>query len=65
MRRIVKRMRRLRYVTLTSATPLQDMPDFIDLSQAKVIDYTKQDDSPRSRMRIDLVRIRQRQSSRI
>ncbi len=56
MRRIVKRMRRLRYVTLTSATPLLDMPDFIDLSQAKVIDYTNQDQNPRSRTRIELVR---------
>ncbi len=56
MRRIVKRMHRLRYVTLTSATALQEMPDFIDLSQAKVIDYTKGSDNPRSRMRIELVR---------
>lgn len=56
MRRIVKRMHRLRFVTLTSATPLQDMPDFIDLSQAKTIDYTGADDNPRSRMHIQLVR---------
>lgn len=56
MRRIVKRMHRLRYVMLTSATPLQETPDFIDLSQAKVIDYTDRTDSPRSRMNIRLVR---------
>lgn len=56
MRRIVKRMRSLRYVTLTSATPLAEMPDFIDLSQAKTIDYSQKSDAPRRRMRIELVR---------
>lgn len=52
MRRIVKRMRSLRFVTLTSATPLSELPDFIDLSQAKVIDYTAKTEAPRSRMRV-------------
>lgn len=52
MRRIVKRMHSLRFVTLTSATPLAELPDFIDLSQAKVIDYTAKTEAPRSRMRV-------------
>lgn len=52
MRRIVRRMRSLQYVTLTSATPLAELPDFIDLSQAKVIDYTTKGEAPRSRMRV-------------
>ena len=56
MRRIVKRMRALRYVTLTSATPLAEMPDFIDMSQAKVIDYTGKSPAPRSRMDVERVR---------
>lgn len=56
MRRIVKRMRSLRYVMLTSATKLYEMPDFIDLSQAKVIDYSAKEDAPRSRMDVHLVR---------
>lgn len=52
MRRIVKRMRRLRYVMLTSATPLAEMPDFIDMSQAKVIDYSERGEAPRSRIEV-------------
>lgn len=56
MRRIVKRMRSLRYVTLTSATPLAEYPDFIDLSQAKTIDYTSKTSAPRSRTIVELVR---------
>lgn len=56
MRRIVKRVRRVRYVMLTSATPMEDMPDFIDMSQAKVIDFSSKDDSPRSRMTVCLVK---------
>lgn len=56
MRRIVKRMRSLRYVTLTSATELTELPDFIDLSQAKVIDFTSKTEAPRSRMRVLVAR---------
>lgn len=56
MRRIVKRMRSLRFVTLTSATPLAELPDFIDLTQAKVIDYTSKTEAPRSRMRVLVAR---------
>ncbi|MCM1451851.1 MAG: DEAD/DEAH box helicase [Clostridium sp.] len=56
MRRIVKRMKSLKYVMLTSATRLYEMPDFIDLSQAKVIDYADKNSSPRERMDVHLVR---------
>lgn len=50
MRRITKRLRSLRFVTLTSATPLAELPDFIDMSQAKVIDYSQKTEALRSRM---------------
>lgn len=56
MRRIARRAGRPRYVMLTSATPLQEMPDFIDLSQAKVLDFSSRVDAPRSRMRVALVK---------
>ncbi len=56
MRRIVKRMHKLRFVTLTSATPLAEMPDFIDLSQAKVIDYSGKTEAPRNRTVVEIVR---------
>lgn len=56
MRRIVKRMRSLRYVMLTSATRLHETPDFIDLSQAKIIDYSDKSTEPRARMDVHLVR---------
>lgn len=56
MRRIVHKVRRVKYVMLTSATPLAEMPDFIDMSQAKVIDFSTKNDSPRSRMEVNLVK---------
>lgn len=56
MRRIVRKVRRVKYVMLTSATPLTEMPDFIDMSQAKVIDFSSKSESPRSRMEVNLVK---------
>lgn len=56
MRRIVKRMRRVKYVTLTSATPLGEMPDFLDMSQAKTVDFSPKTEAPRSRMRIEVIK---------
>lgn len=56
MRRIVRRLEKVKYVTLTSATPISETPDFIDLSQAKVIDYSEKVDAPRGRMTVRLVR---------
>jgi len=58
MRRIVRRMTHVRYVTLTSATRIAEMPDFIDMSQAATIDYSVKADAPRSRMDIALVNSR-------
>lgn len=56
MRRIVKRMRSMRYVMLTSATPLAEKCDFIDLSQAKTIDFSEKTEAPRSRMKVAIVK---------
>lgn len=56
MRRIVKRMRSMRYVTLTSATAAVELPDFIDMSQAKRIDYSSKSESPRSRTVVTIAR---------
>lgn len=56
MRRIVRRVRHVKYVMLTSATPLAEMPDFIDMSQAKVLDFSSRGDSPRERMEVYLVK---------
>ena len=56
MRRIVRRVKHVRYVMLTSATPLAEMPDFLDMSQAKILDFSTKTDSPRSRMNVSVVR---------
>lgn len=40
MKRLVKRMPSLREVILTSATNLNEMPDFIDFSQGKILDFS-------------------------
>lgn len=56
MRRIVRRVKHVRYVMLTSATPLAEMPDFLDMSQAKVLDFSTKTESPRSRMNVSVVR---------
>lgn len=39
MRRIVRRMRRLSTVVLTSATELKELPDFVDLGGAATVDF--------------------------
>lgn len=41
MRRIVKRMRALKLVILTSATQLAEMPDFLPMKGAVTLDYTR------------------------
>lgn len=56
MSRIVSRLRHVKYVMLTSATSLAEMPDFIDMSQAKVLDFSSKSDSPRVRMEVYLVK---------
>ncbi|MDE6266394.1 MAG: DEAD/DEAH box helicase [Muribaculaceae bacterium] len=53
MKKIVRAMpRKVSSVTLTSATLLTEMPDFIDMEGAVTIDYTTRTEAPRSRMRI-------------
>ncbi|MDE6269274.1 MAG: DEAD/DEAH box helicase, partial [Muribaculaceae bacterium] len=39
MRRIVRRMRRLSTIILTSATELDELPDFVDLGGAAIVDF--------------------------
>lgn len=56
MRRICRQIPRVRRLMLTSATPLAEQPDFIDLSQAKILDFSERVDAPRSRMKIALVK---------
>lgn len=53
MQKIVKAMpRKVSSVTLTSATVLPEMPDFINMEGAQTIDYTARTEAPRSRMQI-------------
>ncbi|HUN21220.1 MAG TPA: DEAD/DEAH box helicase, partial [Muribaculaceae bacterium] len=52
MRRIIKRITGPSTVVLTSATPIDTMPDFIPLKGAKVYDYSGSASSPRSRLDI-------------
>lgn len=51
MKRICARMPRIENIILTSATPIDRMPDFLDIRQAETIDYSASA-SPRSRMQI-------------
>lgn len=53
MQKIVRAMpRKVSSVTLTSATLLGEMPDFINMEGAETIDYTERTEAPRSRMQI-------------
>lgn len=53
MKKIVRAMpRKVSSITLTSATLLPEMPDFIDMEGAVTIDYTARTEAPRSRMQI-------------
>lgn len=54
MKKIVKRLGSLNDVILSSATPLSEAPDFIDLSSAETIDFSN-GNSPKSRTHIALV----------
>lgn len=47
MRRITKRMRSLQLILLTSATRLEEMPDFIPMEKAETFDFTHDADRPR------------------
>ncbi len=50
MRRITRRMRSLDLIILTSATKLAEMPDFIPMKGAEIIDFTR--NAERSRLQI-------------
>lgn len=50
MKRIAKRMRSLKMILLTSATPLAEMPDFIAMQGAEVVDFSGKGE--RSRLQI-------------
>ncbi|MCM1449414.1 MAG: DEAD/DEAH box helicase [Clostridiales bacterium] len=52
MERIVRHMSRVRHYVLTSATAIDNMPAFIHLDSAKLLDYTPSTPSPRSRTQI-------------
>lgn len=52
MRRIVARLHRVEAVILTSATPLKQRPDFVDLTDAETIDFTPATENPRQRISI-------------
>lgn len=55
MRRIVRRLPALKTVVLTSATPIADIPDYIDMSQAETIDCT--DGRSASKPRLNIARV--------
>ena len=52
MSRIVRRLRSRSNTVLTSATRLQEIPDFIDMKQIETVDFTATTPTPRSRMQI-------------
>lgn len=53
MKKIGRRLpKRLNLAMLTSATPLAELPGFIDMEGAEEIDFTERTTSPRSRMSI-------------
>lgn len=52
MKRICKRLGRLQHIILTSATQLNEMPDFIRFDNPSVIDFTKRIQRPATRMEI-------------
>lgn len=50
MKRIAKRMKKLKMILLTSATPLAEMPDFIAMKGAEIVDFSSRGE--RSRLQI-------------
>lgn len=52
MRRIVKHLRQMKFLILTSATPLAEKPDWLPLASPLIIDFSAKSDSPRSRTQI-------------
>ena len=54
MKKICRRIKAVRDIILTSATRLTENPDFLDLSNAEIVDYTE-DKSPKTRIHISRV----------
>lgn len=52
MKRVVRPMRHLLLTILTSATPLGEMPSFINFKAPKILDFTTFTEVPRQRMKI-------------
>ncbi len=52
MRRICSKIRKINFVILTSATPLSDVPDFIDMNGCQTVDFSSDKANPRSRIQI-------------
>ena len=52
MRRICAKIRKIDYVILTSATPIVDMPGFIDMDGVRTIDFTSSRTAPRKRTQV-------------
>ena len=52
MRKIVRRISSPSTVIFTSATAIDQMPDFVNMNGAKVYDFTEKTESPRSRLEI-------------
>lgn len=52
MKRITARLHRVESVILTSATPLKQVPEFIDLDQTETIDFTPATENPQQRISI-------------
>lgn len=52
MSRICRRLPALRNVILTSATPLAESPDFLDLRGAETVDFASESDTVRGRLQI-------------
>lgn len=57
MRKILRHMRRLRLVILTSATPLAELPKFIPMSNPLVMDFTSAQGNGAQRSRLQTVRV--------
>ena len=52
MRKVVRPMRSLLLTILTSATQLVEMPSFVKFNAPKILDYTDNAETPRSRMQV-------------
>ncbi len=52
MRRVVRPMRSLLLIILTSATTLTEMPTFVNFKSPIIFDYTNKTESPRNRMQV-------------